>query len=296
MKYSHPLVYILILNWNSARESIELYHQLETIDYTNYRIVILDNNSEMNDQNVLKEHVPQQDLLFTGINLGYGAGNNIGIKQALENDAQYVWILNPDIRIEKDTLLQLVSVLEDDRRIGAIGPRICYRKEPEKIYSDGGIVCPEKGFQSGHLHYHDTVLNCEARIIDDVGYVNGSIMLINLSAIKDIGAFREDFFLYFEETEWCLRAKRGGWKLASNTFTKAYCSASPKGKKYHYYMVRNRLWLAKIYGKYYRETKKDLWHSLWNDFKCNVMSFSLCKSLYWIKVMGFITGILITPY
>ena len=112
--------------------------------------------------------------------------------------------------------------------IAAIGPRICFRNDKKKIFSDGGRVDPTRA-TSYHEHSTEYIDDHPAsKLHYDIDYVDGSAILMQTSAVRKTGLFREDFFLYFEETEWCMRAKRLGWNLAVNTRSVVYQRPSPK--------------------------------------------------------------------
>ena len=248
----------IILNYNSSKEVIELYNQLNEFN-NGVSIIIVDNNSEQEEKELLLKSIDSNFLIFNKFNIGYAGGNNIGIKKAIKEDAKYVWILNPDIQITKNTLPILLKTIESNINIAAIGPRICYRNMPSKIYSDGGIILQEKGFFTTHKNYNKESSSVHSLTKEnEVDYVNGSAMLISVDAYRKIGFLKEGFFLYFEETEWCLRALKFKYKLVVNTEAIAYHISSKKGELYHFYMTRNRIWLAKSQNKYVFITLKEV--------------------------------------
>lgn len=246
-------VFILILNWNSSLECIRLYSQL--LNYTNFKeIYVLDNNSALSEQEILEKAIPHGNYIQTGANLGYAGGNNIGIEMALKKGAEFVCILNPDIEIENNFISPLIEECISNPNIGVIGPRICFHDSKEKIYSDGGLVYPRKGYKTTHVNHLLDESNSEFKKLNDVGYVNGSAMIIPAASFKYAGFMREDFFLYFEETEWCMRLKDNGKSIKVAPFEKVYHKSSVKGSTYNFYMNRNRIWLSKIRGEFFFRT------------------------------------------
>lgn len=243
-----PKVFIIILNWNSSFESIRLFNQLK--NYTNYKdIYILDNYSKLYEQQILKDNIPSGKYLQTGANLGYAGGNNIGIKLAIKEGADFVCILNPDIEIKNDFITPLVDKCILNSNIGVIGPRICLHNSNEIIYSDGGLVYPKKGYRTTHINSSLKESNCEFIEYNHVDYVNGSAMVVPVESFKHVGYMREDFFLYYEETEWCMRLKDINKEVIVSTHQKVYHKPSAKGSRYNFYMNRNRIWLSKIRGE-----------------------------------------------
>lgn len=292
MPQSKANVYILILNYNSSKDTVALYDQLQKIEHNNYFILVIDNNSTDNSTKILSNYIPKANLILNKKNLGYAGGNNIGIRQAINAGAEYVWILNPDIRVEKNTLNVLLDTIGRDNKIAAIGPRICDRRNKEIIFSDGGILDVEKGFKTGHLNNGKKIDNIDKNIkFKEIDYVDGSCFLINLSCIEHIGILKENFFLYFEETEWCLRAKNQGWKLLAVYETRCFHLPSTKKFRYFYYMTRNRIYLSILIK---RHILKTVWLELKLILDC-LLKLHITRILY--KSIGLIGGILlILPY
>lgn len=255
-KKEYPFVYIIILNWNSYEETIGCINSLEALAYPSFKILVIDNCSPDGSGQMLKNTMKNHEVVITGDNLGYAGGNNIGINRAIERDADYVWILNPDIRVEPESLSILIESMEKNLSIGAIGPRICDRDNRKKIFSDGGQIAPEEGYLTYHKNIGKDADTIASRGINlDVGYVNGSAILLRADALKNIGGFREELFLYFEETDWCMRARNQGWSVAIDTNALVYHQMSRQGFRQYFYMTRNHIWLSKINGnRYYGET------------------------------------------
>lgn len=279
-------IFVIILCYNSADETLELYHQVKRF-YVGINVIVVDNNSLIIEKEKLQKRLTEDMLILNPVNLGYAGGNNIGINKSIELGAKYIWLLNPDIRLNKDTLSILIETMERDKNIAAIGPRICYRDEKDRIYSDGGVIIKEKGFFTTHINYNYKLTNNK---INEVDYVNGSVFLINVTALKEIGLMLKGFFLYFEETEWCLRAKDMKYKLLVNTRARAYHKSSPKGNQYAYFMSRNRILLSKLRGEYYIKTLKIVGITLVNQLKKDIKSKKITKkTLFGIK--GYINAV-----
>lgn len=244
-------VYFLILNYNSSRDTIALFQQLldQYATWSGLRVLVLDNLSEYADREQLIRSIPSDSLILNEHNTGYAGGNNTGIKVAIRDSIDFVVILNPDIRIEGDFLSSLIKKIERDPGIGAIGPRIYNRDNPDIIYSDAGLVFPTRNYETAHLHFGEHINRCEIDL-RDADYVNGSAILLNMKAVNEVGLLNDSFFLYFEEVEWCFRARQAGWKIMVDSSVTVYQQFSANGPAFDYYMNRNRLWLAKIYGNY----------------------------------------------
>jgi GT2 family glycosyltransferase len=252
-----PNIEAIILNYNSARETIRLRNELEALNFEGLGITVIDNGSARENLYQLIQHIPREKLIINKRNLGYAGGNNIGIKNAIEMGKEYIWLLNPDIKIDENIIPALLETFDGDEKVGVVGPRICYNDNRDIIYSDGGMTFPEESFKCRHINSgrHKNDCSSEMRV---ASYVNGSCFFAKNSAFKEIGYLRQDFFLYFEETEWCYRAAiKSKYKAVVNPAIVVYHESSNKGYNYVYYMTRNRIWLCRLYGKSYSIAQKE---------------------------------------
>lgn len=280
--------YVVILNYNSANDTCALYGQLKKY-HPELFVYVVDNNSSLDDVEILKSSIPKEHLILSDKNFGYAKGNNIGIEKSIEDGANYVWILNPDIQIQEDTLKILMDTISQNSRLAAIGPRICYRNNRETIYSDGAVMDWDN-YMSHHKNNGYNIKEVNDDIKTNVDYINGSVILLNVEAIKKGGYFFEDFFLYYEEAEWCNRLKKLGWELAINPKSVVYHKSSNKGKLYHYYMIRNRLIFAKMNNDNFSHVKKQIKESLIKEFTKFVFKGKR-SPFYFSKIKGYWHGL-----
>ncbi len=286
-------VYALILNYNSANESIALYGELTDQHYENIEILVIDNNSKEKDSLPLRENIAEEKLIFNKQNLGFAAGNNVGIAKALEDNADYIWILNPDVRLKKDSLSILVETLEEDKSLAAVGPRILHRKSPGKIFSDGERMNMDEKATTFHKNHNLEVQALSTGIDYDIDYIAGSSILLNANAIKEIGSFPEEYFLYFEETDWCFKAHQNNWKLAINTNSIVYNLTSEKSSLFHYYFMRNKLIFCKKYHPDFSSVRnyqvKALFKEIVSRFRGNYF-----KPYFNQRLRGLVSGLIKT--
>jgi len=280
---------ILILNYNSSAESIRLYSSIKNISNNEFKILVLDNCSVDEDRMALAKNISREDLLFLNTNTGYAGGNNQGIKYGIGHNYDAILILNPDIIIRENSIKQLSQFLVNHPEYAAIGPRILDDEKTGTIYSDGGLINLNKAFETSHYIVKDE--NRESSILSNIDYVNGSALLLNKKAIEKIGLLNEAFFMYFEETEWCLRAKNNGWKIAVLRDINVYHKRSKKGRLYYRNMTRNRIWLSKKYGK---NTLHFIFKTLMNSFYQVARSLLTGKRPFFehtSKIIGVFQGI-----
>ena len=295
MEKDQEQVYALILNYNSAAESIELFRDLEEQSYKNLQILVIDNKSNEEDRWELKENIPEANLIFNKKNLGYAAGNNVGIKKAIKANASYIWILNPDIRLDMDSLSILVESLQVDESLAAVGPRILQRENPGYIFSDGERIIMDEKASTLHKNHNLKAGNLHGVIDYEIDYIAGSSILLNSKAVGDIGKLPEEYFLYFEETDWCFKAHENNWKLAINTNSVVYNLTSKKTSVFHYYFTRNRLVFCKKYHPDFRSVRRYQIRALSEEMLARFKGKYLWP--YFVhRLKGLISGIIKTSF
>lgn len=238
----NPLVYIILLNYNGYKDTIECVESLERITYSNYKIIIVDNASSDESEIILKEKFSQHIYIQTGSNLGFAGGNNVGIEYALKNGADYVCLLNNDTIVERDFLEPLVENAEKDKYIGVVSGKICYYNEPNKIWFAGGSINPWTGITK-HFKLNQIDKGKE-NVQITTGYVTGCLMLVKREVIINVGMMNDKYFLYYEETDWNVRIRRYGYKIIVDYRSKIYHKISASTSKVSnlttYYFIRNR--------------------------------------------------------
>lgn len=210
---SHPLVYIIVLNWNGRADTEECLRSLLGLTYPNYRVLVVDNGSTDGSVDHLRRLFSGAQFIENKTNLGFAAGNNRGIEHAMNNRADYVFILNNDTVVLPDVLNELVAAAEGDPKIGAVGPKICYYSNPERIWCLGGRIsfflgCTwhVAGRQKDRAKYQG---------IRDVDYLTGCALLLKRDVIEGVGCFDSIFGPgYFEDTDLCMRIRHKGYRLA----------------------------------------------------------------------------------
>ncbi len=246
-----PKAFIIVLNWNNWPDTLACLESLKNNDYPNYQVVIVDNGSDE------KPSAPPRGakIIYNKKNLGFAGGNNVGIKYALEKRADYILLLNNDTIVSQDFLTKLIEVGEKDKKSGLLGPKIYFADEREKIWFAGGQVnwLYNKGEMKGYSEidrgqYDDPV-------VQETDYITGCCLLIKRAVIKKIGLMPEDYFLYYEDTDWSLKARRAGFKCSfvsqASIWHKGSKSSLEGSSSYIYYHIRNGLILARRYAPWY---------------------------------------------
>ena len=253
---NYPLVSIIIVNWQNWPDTQECLTSLLDLNYPNYKIVLIDNGSADNSVERAEEFVTEYqnslliDLIKLPQNIGFAGGNNVGIKKAINGRSKYVLLLNNDaLAPDKNFLRKLVDYAENNQRIGMVSPKIYYasnfdyQKKEGVIWFAGGKI-DWLGLNPIHLQYNQNEKVDYSEKTKLVDWLSGCCILVSQKMIKDIGLMREDFFLYFEDTDWSLRAREKGWRLAyipsSWILHKIAQSSGEFSPDYIYYNTRNK--------------------------------------------------------
>jgi len=254
-------VSLIILNWNArsmTQEELENVAQLDTrgLDTT---CVVVDNGSTDDSLEKLSSYnLPNMNYKFieTNENLGYAGGNNIGLKYSFKERFDYTILLNNDVILPKDILIKLVGIAQKDQKIGLLAPKMYFAKGYEfhkdryKENELGKVIWYAGGFIDWNNVYSDH------RGVDEVDYgqynkeevvdvANGACLLIRNKVIADIGYLKDRYFMYWEDADYCLRAKNAGWKVVYTPKTELWhkvAQSSGIGSSLNdYFLTRNRL-------------------------------------------------------
>jgi len=227
-------VYVVILNWNHKEDLIETMESFKKQDYLNLKFIISDNGSTDGSQNYIKTNYPFVTLLENNDNLGWAAGNNIGIKYALSKNADYVLLANNDLYFDDDTIIStLVTDLMQlkDKQINIIGSKVYHYHLKDKLHNEGWIMYP-KSVNKGKI-FNTFRKNYSYELPDNikmVDFVSGCFMMIDSSVFGHVGLIDEAFFIYGEETEFSLRSWKFGLGSATNTDLKIYHKVAATNK------------------------------------------------------------------
>jgi GT2 family glycosyltransferase len=243
---------IIILNYNSSQKIVDQVNRLKAQGVDPSSLYIVDNYSSTDDREKLRKYTSNNQLHFiqSQENGGYAKGNRLAIDKALNDNKNYFLILNPDIEISYHVVQGLYNSLKNDNNLFFVGPRICDKFDREYIFSDGGKINRDRYFEASHTNGGKRVDEVNVPELNtDIDYVNGSALMFKKETLDLIGMMREDFFMYFEETEWCYRLKSIPYaKQAILTTLIAYHEMSKQDDFQNFYMTRNRIFLCRLYN------------------------------------------------
>jgi len=246
-----PQVTIIVLNWNGLNDTLDCLESLGQLDYKNYKVVVVDNGSVDGSVPVIRERFPGVTIVENGENLGYAGGNNVGLRYAIVQGADYALLLNNDTVVDPAFLRILVDAVQAEPAVGIAGPTICYHERPDVIWSAGGAIDWQRGSTRmvGLDERDEGQFGAEPRTVD---FVTGCAILVRRAVMEQVGLLDERFFAYYEETEWCVRVARAGYKILHVPLARMWHKISPSTQAdsplVHYYMTRNRLLFLKATG------------------------------------------------
>lgn len=237
--------YIVVLNWNSAKETIACISSLISLNgYENNKIIICDNDSKIDSYNAILDYllskfnndflelkeddISNQDfkyrfyLIRNKKNYGYAGGNNVGIRFALNSkDMKYVWVLNNDTVVDKEALNEMILKFEQKESLGICGSRLIDYYDKNTVQSVGGVINTWTCLTypvGANLKINDLI--DESYIEEKIDFVVGASLLFSRDFLEKVGLLCEDYFLYYEEIDICNRAKANGFDVgvASKSF------------------------------------------------------------------------------
>lgn len=203
----NPRVTCIVLNWNGWQDTVDCLEVLNVSTYSNISVLVVDNGSTDDSVSRIRNAHPGVAIIETRRNLGFAGGNNAGIRHALAQGAEYVWLLNNDTTPAPDALSALVAKATSDSGLGAVASVSYYADTPSEVEAWGGahvnLWC---GFGRN---------STQPRPDEWFHSLNGTSLLISKAALEDAGLLDEGFFLYWEDTEFCLRLRKRGWRLGA---------------------------------------------------------------------------------
>lgn len=261
----------IVLNWNGWRDTVDCLESLLECSPAPRHVIVCDNGSTDGSLARLREWATSRALPFeelsgsmldaahdglpwliflrNGHNGGYAAGNNVGIKFALDRlHADFVWLLNNDCVVEPNAMARMLKTAKANPRSAMIGSALMRYDAPETVQALGGgyimpVICHDTQLWSGRN------IKSAAKAPIELDHLLGASLLVRADAIRQVGLMDESYFLYREETDWCIRMRQRGWKLQCRTdalvWHKQARSVGFKSAIHDYYAVRNVLHLVR---------------------------------------------------
>ena len=266
-----PLVISVILNTNRKTETLECLASLHRNSYRNQQIIVLDNHSTDGSVAAICEAFPRVEIIELTENLGYAGNNNVGIEAAMQQGADWIFVLNEDIVLDEYCIEGLVALCQSDEKIGVVGPLVYHHNEPDYIQTAGGMLRAD--WDTWHIAQNekDKGQVTQPRHVD---FISGCAIMVRRDVIKRVGAIDERFFYYKEETEWCFRIRQDGWQIVMTPQAKIWHKGVQRDYRPNpslmYYKTRNWfLFLMK------HKAPARVWIAAWFQFLRTIVSWSI---------------------
>ena len=191
MNNQYPKVNIVVLNYNGKRVIKKCLSSLFCLTYPNFEVVFVDNASTDGSLELAKTHFAKATFIRNEKNLGFSAGNNVGIRYSLEKAADYVLLLNNDTFVEQEFLFKLMKAAKANPRDGIYCP-VIYQGKGERIWFSGGRI---DWIRMKTKHDRENIRKDNTAS----DFISGCAMLVAKEVFREIGLLDEDYFLYWED-------------------------------------------------------------------------------------------------
>ena len=202
----NPHIYILILNWNGNNILKPCLESLMAIDYTNYTILVIDNDSSDGSGEMVKNDYPDIEFLQLRQNFGYSGGYNRCFDYLRDKEPEYILLLNNDTEVEPDILNCFIEAMEHYGSQNIYGAKVFYHHNPKKIWYAGGNINLKYGWIS-----HRGIRRMDSKEYSlpiETDYITGCCLFTSMEVINQLNGFDEQFNMYGEDVDLCLRAKK----------------------------------------------------------------------------------------
>lgn len=241
MSSAPPRVSIILLNWNQFDVTAACLRTLASLDGPSYEVLVVDQASGQNEGERLKSSFPWITLIASPTNVGFTGGNNLAMHQA---KGDLVLLLNNDTEVPADFLEPLVAHFDAHPVAGVASPKIRYFDAPDTIQYAGSHGLSEWTMRGHTIGYKEQDKG-QHDMPREVALAHGAAMMIRRSVLEEIGLLAPDFFIYYEELDFCTRARRAGWAIhyipASVVLHKESMTVGKASPMKTEFMTRNRI-------------------------------------------------------
>lgn len=237
-----PLVSIISVNYNQPAVTCEMLASLRRLTYPNVEVIVVDNASPTADPTPIARQFPGVQLIRAPRNLGFAGGNNLGLQAAR---GEYVLFLNNDTEVEPGLLEPLVAAFEQHPRVGIASPKIIYHHSPERLIQYAGCVGISPWTGRGRTIGSREPDRGQYNQSYPTRLAHGACMMLPMRVIRAVGLMPEQYFLYYEEHDWCQMVLRAGYEChyvgTTTVYHKESVSVGRASVLQTHYMYRNRL-------------------------------------------------------
>jgi len=240
---------VIIVNCNGLSYILDCLKSVYNSNYSNYEVIVSDNGSIDGSVEQIKKNFPLVKIVLNGRNIGFSEGNNAALRQAT---GKLFFLLNDDTVIHPDLLSVLAKEIESDPNIGIVGPKIYFMNEKDRIWFAGGFIDWPKstGGNIGRGLQDYELVNDVKREVD---FITGCALMIKKEVVDKIGLLDKKFFIYYEDADWCQRAKKAGYKVRYLPFGGVWHAKSVTSVRH---VVNKQQSKMRIIGEYLKNSNR----------------------------------------
>ncbi len=248
------IVSIITVNFNHSDVTEALLDSIQgNNSYKALEIIVVDNGSEVNPVPIWVAKYPTVKFIRSETNLGFAGGNNLGIKEA---KGAYLFFVNNDTEFTEHLVADLVKTMDDNPEAGMVSPKIRYFDQPEILQYAGFSKMNFYTARTKTFGQFELDKGQYDHLTGETGYIHGAAMMVRREAITKAGLMPENYFLYYEEMDWCEQMKRAGYKIWVNMqaviYHKESVSVGSKSALKEYFMNRNRILFIRRNGSFFQ--------------------------------------------
>ena len=224
------LVSIVIVNWNGSKDTLECVKSLDKINYRNYETIIVDNGSSDYERKILVDALGDKcTIIELKKNLGFALANNVGIMLAIQRHAEFILLLNNDTVVEGMFLDEMLLSMHKDPSVGIGGCKVLLYDDRDRIWYAGGKLNMYIRHKTEGLYQID---KGQFNVEKGTDFVAGACMLIRTSIFEKTGLLPKEYFLGWEDIDFCFRARNIGFKCWYSPSAKIWHKASSSYKRH----------------------------------------------------------------
>ncbi len=244
---AQPPVAVIVLNWNGADDTLACLRSLQLVADPQLDVIVVDNGSTDDSVARIRAHRPEALLLCAGANIGFSAGNNIGIRAALDRGADRVLILNNDTVVDPQAVARMCDELDRESSAGAVCPLLTFSTPADLVWFAGATFEPARGRSGRMTGYRRPLGDWVESVPREIDRGVGAAMIVRREVIAEVGLLDDDYFFLYEDVDWSLRIRAAGWSIRFVPQARVIhrVAASHAGREITpnslYYLMRNHL-------------------------------------------------------
>ncbi|MED1420459.1 glycosyltransferase family 2 protein [Bacillus smithii] len=278
---------IIICNWNKKDYVLKCIESVKKSTFKDYDLFVVDNASTDGSVEAIQQQFGNTvNLIINKENKGGSGGFNTGIREALKNNYRYIQLLDNDVIVDKKAIEELYNYMENNPNTAVAGSKIYVLDQPNKIQEIGAKIDYKK--YTIHLNYANHLDVGNLPEVVECDYVPACSMMVRVDVIRKVGLMDEEYFLYWDDIDWCYRMKLRGYRVVALNKSKIWHKSGVKVRQdtlTHYYFFRNRVYFFMKFlnsedgsvNNFVRQLIQDLAESMYFGYK--KQRFSTSKTL-----------------